>query len=73
MYSLSKANLEYKISNPTSESILCLSCFNEIVYSGTEQYILKWDLEERAVKRYVRMYLAHSTCFTHDVYIKIFV
>lgn len=53
MYSLAKANLEYKVDGITSQSILCISCLKDIAYSGTDQYILKWDLEERTVKRYV--------------------
>lgn len=52
IYSIAKANLEYKIDGTTSQPILCISCLKEIAYSGNDQYILKWDLEERTIKRY---------------------
>lgn len=50
VYSIAKGELECKIDSGTSQPILCVSSSERDVYTGGDQYIVSWDIEEKFVK-----------------------
>lgn len=51
VYSIAKGELECKIDSGTSQPIVCVTSSEGDVYTGGDQHILSWDIEEKVVKR----------------------